>query len=169
MKFIVYILAFLLIFSFFGCGKKDSDGLENVKIREVEVQPEEPEKSEEAGKSAPEEKSEKAENSGLVIEDQTVGEGEAVVEGDTVKVHYTGLLKDGTCFDSSKKRSQPFTFTVGEGRVIEGWEKGLIGMKVGGKRLLTIPPEMGYGDRDMGDIPPNSTLYFEIELLDIAK
>ena len=108
----------------------------------------------------------KAEVDGLKIEDVSVGSGEAVKEGATVKVHYTGMLKDGKVFDSSKERGEPFSFTVGEGRVIEGWEKGLIGMKKGGKRILTIPPELGYGDRDLGDIPPNSTLIFEIELLD---
>ena len=111
-------------------------------------------------------KEEAKEDTGLKIEDINVGEGPEVKEGDTVKVHYTGMLKsNGKVFDSSKERGEPFRFTVGMGNVIEGWEKGLIGMKVGGKRLLTIPPELGYGDRDMGDIPPNSTLIFEIELL----
>ncbi|MBQ7256990.1 MAG: FKBP-type peptidyl-prolyl cis-trans isomerase [Abditibacteriota bacterium] len=116
-------------------------------------------------KDPTEETEKKEEATGLKIEDIKVGEGEAVEEGDTVKVHYTGMLTNGKVFDSSKERGEPFRFTVGAGNVIQGWEKGLIGMKVGGKRLLTIPPDLGYGDRDMGDIPPNSTLIFEIELL----
>jgi FKBP-type peptidyl-prolyl cis-trans isomerase len=103
----------------------------------------------------------------LKIEDIVEGQGEQVQEGDTVSVHYKGTLLDGTVFDSSYERNTPFEFTVGEGSVIQGWEEGLIGMKVGGKRKLTIPPDLGYGDREAGDIPPNSTLIFEIELLDI--
>ena len=106
--------------------------------------------------------------SDLIIGDIVVGEGAEVKEGDTVSVHYTGTLTNGTKFDSSLDRGQPFEFTVGEGQVIAGWDQGLVGMKVGGKRKLTIPPELGYGDRGAGDsIPPNSTLIFEIELLEI--
>jgi len=104
----------------------------------------------------------------LKIEDIKVGEGSEVIEGNEVSVHYTGTLTDGKKFDSSLDRGQSFSFTVGERQVIEGWDKGLLGMKVGGKRKLTIPPEMGYGAQGAGgDIPPNSTLVFEIELLEI--
>ena len=104
----------------------------------------------------------------LKIEDIKVGEGSEVIEGNEVSVHYTGTLTDGKKFDSSLDLGQPFSFTVGERQVIEGWDKGLLGMKVGGKRKLTIPPEMGYGAQGAGgDIPPNSTLVFEIELLEI--
>jgi FKBP-type peptidyl-prolyl cis-trans isomerase len=120
------------------------------------------------------EKQEKKEEKGggdivneLKIEDVKEGEGDGVQEGDTVSVHYKGTLLDGTVFDSSYERGEPFEFTVGEGSVIQGWEEGLIGMRVGGIRKLTIPPELGYGDREAGDIPANSTLIFEIELLEI--
>ncbi|MBY0310014.1 FKBP-type peptidyl-prolyl cis-trans isomerase [Patescibacteria group bacterium] len=103
----------------------------------------------------------------LVIEDITVGTGEEVVVGNTVAVHYVGRLQSGEEFDNSQKRGEPFTFTVGEGRVIAGWEQGLVGMKVGGKRILVIPAELGYGNRAVGPIPANSTLVFSIELLEI--
>lgn len=103
----------------------------------------------------------------LVIDDITIGTGDEVKVGDTVLVHYVGKLQDGTEFDNSKKRGEPFTFKVGQGMVIQGWEEGVVGMKVGGQRVLVIPPEMGYGDRAIGPIPPNSTLVFSIELLEI--
>lgn len=103
----------------------------------------------------------------LVIDDILVGKGDEVKEGDTVSVHYVGTLQNGTEFDNSKKRGAPFVFKVGEGRVIKGWEQGLVGMKVGGQRILVIPPELGYGENGIGPIPPNSTLVFSIELLEI--
>ncbi len=103
----------------------------------------------------------------LVIDDILVGTGAEVKNGDEVVVHYIGTLQNGEEFDSSKKRGVPFEFTVGEGRVIRGWEEGLIGMKVGGQRILVVPPEMGYGDAEVGPIPPNSTLVFAIELLEV--
>ena len=107
-------------------------------------------------------------NSELKIENIAEGTGEGVKSGDTVSVNYAGTLLNGTEFDSSYKRNEPFSFTVGEGAVIAGWDQGLIGMKVGGKRKLTIPPNLAYGDRAVGDtIPPQSTLIFEIELLKI--
>lgn len=110
----------------------------------------------------------KEENKGLGIEDIKVGEGAEVKEGDTVSVHYTGTLTDGTKFDSSKDRNEPFSFKVGAGEVIRGWDLGLVGMRAGGIRKLTIPPELGYGAEGAGDnIPPDSTLVFEIELLEI--
>lgn len=105
----------------------------------------------------------------LKIVDTVAGEGEAVKAGDQVRVHYTGRLTDGTVFDSSHNRNEPFEFKVGAGQVIRGWDEGLIGMKKGGKRTLTVPPEMGYGERGIGPIPPNATLVFDIELLDIVK
>lgn len=104
----------------------------------------------------------------LVIEDLTVGTGTAAAAGQTVKVHYTGWLTDGKKFDSSKDRNDPFVFPLGAGRVIRGWDEGVQGMQVGGKRKLTIPPEMGYGARGAGGvIPPNATLVFEVELLEV--
>ncbi len=105
---------------------------------------------------------------GLGVKDISVGTGPAVKSGDTVTVHYVGTLTDGKEFDSSRKHGQPFTFEVGKGRVIKGWEQGLVGMKVGGRRKLTIPSDLAYGDRGMsGAIPPKATLVFDIELLSI--
>lgn len=102
----------------------------------------------------------------LIIEDLTVGSGDEAKPGKTVFVHYTGWLTNGTKFDSSKDRNEPFDFPLGAGHVIRGWDQGVAGMKVGGKRKLTIPPEMGYGSRGAGGvIPPNATLVFEVELL----
>ena len=107
-------------------------------------------------------------SNGLVIEDIKIGDGQEVEKFNIVTVNYTGLLEDGTKFDSSLNPGRtPFRFTVGAGQVIKGWDEGLIGMKVGGKRKLTIPPELGYGSRDNGPIPANSTLIFEIDLLGI--
>lgn len=103
----------------------------------------------------------------LKIEDEKVGNGVAVKNGDTAEVNYTGTLLDGTKFDSSLDRHQTFSFKVGAGQVIQGWDKGLIGMQVGGKRKLTIPSDMAYGSSGQGSIPPNSPLIFEIELVSI--
>ncbi len=104
--------------------------------------------------------------SGLIIEELTTGQGDEAAVGKTVVVHYTGWLTDGTKFDSSKDRNDPFDFPLGAGHVIRGWDEGVAGMKVGGTRKLTIPPEMGYGSRGAGGvIPPNATLVFEVELL----
>lgn len=106
----------------------------------------------------------------LKIEDLVVGTGKEAVAGDTITVNYLGTLVDGTKFDSSYDRNQPFKFTLGAGQVIAGWDQGFTGMKVGGKRKLTIPPELGYGSRGAGSsIPPDSTLIFEVELLDVSK
>jgi FKBP-type peptidyl-prolyl cis-trans isomerase len=104
----------------------------------------------------------------LVIEDLVVGTGATAAAGDVVTVNYVGTLTNGTKFDSSYDKGQPFTFTLGAGRVIAGWDQGLPGMKVGGKRRLTIPPSLGYGSQPYGPIPANSTLVFEVELVSIA-
>lgn len=104
----------------------------------------------------------------LVIEDIKVGDGEEAVSGKTVSVHYVGTLTDGTKFDSSRDRGEPFSFGLGAGQVIQGWDQGVAGMKVGGVRKLTIPSELGYGDRGAGAlIPPGATLVFEVELLGV--
>ncbi|HEX6977621.1 MAG TPA: FKBP-type peptidyl-prolyl cis-trans isomerase [Patescibacteria group bacterium] len=103
----------------------------------------------------------------LKIEDIKVGTGDEAVSGKKVTVNYVGTLTNGTKFDSSIDRNQPFTFNLGAGEVIQGWDKGVSGMKVGGKRKLTIPASLGYGNRDMGTIPANSTLIFEVELLKV--
>jgi FKBP-type peptidyl-prolyl cis-trans isomerase len=106
--------------------------------------------------------------SGLKYVDEKVGEGREAKAGDLVTVHYTGTLKDGKKFDSSLDRNDPFSFKLGKGQVIKGWDEGVAGMKVGGKRKLIIPPALGYGSRGAGEsIPPNSELTFEVELLKV--
>ena len=107
-------------------------------------------------------------DNGLIIEDLVVGEGTEAQDYNKVVVNYTGELEDGTVFDSSLNPGrEPFTFTLGVGSVIKGWDLGVKGMKVGGKRKLTIPPELGYGERNTSVIPPNSTLIFEVDLLEV--
>ena len=104
----------------------------------------------------------------LQIKNNIEGDGTEIVNHSKIKVHYLGKLEDGTKFDSSYDRGEPFSFQIGLRQVIEGWEKGLIGMKVGGKRTLIIPPELGYGERGAGDlIPPKATLIFDIEIIDV--
>ena len=107
--------------------------------------------------------------SGLEIEDQIIGNGDEAVAGQSVEVHYTGWLTDGTEFASSHNRNQTFSFKLGAGQVIAGWDQGVAGMKVGGTRKLTIPPDMGYGERGAGGvIPPNATLIFKVELISVG-
>lgn len=107
-------------------------------------------------------------DSGLTYEDKVVGDGPEAKAGMDVVVHYTGWLENGTKFDSSLDRGQPFVFPLGARRVIAGWDEGVAGMQVGGKRVLVIPAELGYGARGAGGvIPPNATLIFEVELLDV--
>jgi FKBP-type peptidyl-prolyl cis-trans isomerase len=103
----------------------------------------------------------------LVVDDIRFGTGEGAKVGDTVTVHYIGTLRDGTQFDNSYLRGTPFTFTLGENKVIAGWEQGVVGMKAGGQRVLVIPAELAYGNRQVGPIPPDATLMFAIELLSI--
>lgn len=95
------------------------------------------------------------------------GSGSLSKNGDTLSVHYIGVLPDGTVFDSSRERGAPFTFTLGEGLVIRGWEEGLVNRRAGDRLLIAIPPEMGYGSRAVGNIPPNATLIFDVEVIDI--
>ena len=109
----------------------------------------------------------------LGIEDLVVGQGDTASGGQRVTVHYTGWLDNngnkGAKFDSSRDRNEPFTFPLGRGQVIKGWDQGVAGMKVGGKRTLVVPPALGYGDKDVGTgvIPPNATLMFDVELLGV--
>jgi len=106
--------------------------------------------------------------SGLKYVELVEGTGETPKTGQTVNVHYIGTLENGTKFDSSRDRGQPFSFTIGKGQVIKGWDEGLSTMKVGGRRTLTIPPDLGYGARGAGGvIPANATLIFDVELLDV--
>jgi len=103
----------------------------------------------------------------LIIDDIIEGEGDEVEEGDTVTVHYIGTLQDGQQFDNSYVRGEPFTFKVGTGHVIEGWDRGLLGMKKGGQRILVVPSELAYGTKGAGPIPANATLIFAVELIAI--
>jgi peptidylprolyl isomerase len=103
----------------------------------------------------------------LQIQDEKIGTGAAVKKGDTVQINYVGTLTNGTKFDASADHGGPFTTQIGVGQVIKGWDEGIIGMKVGGKRKLTIPPSLGYGDQAEGSIPANSTLIFQVELVGI--
>jgi len=106
--------------------------------------------------------------SGLKYLDLKIGEGVEAATGKIVAVHYVGWLKDGTKFDSSRDRDRPFTFRLGAGDAIKGWDEGLVGMKVGGKRKLVIPPELGFGKQGVGSVvPPNAVLFYEFELLEV--
>jgi FKBP-type peptidyl-prolyl cis-trans isomerase len=108
--------------------------------------------------------------SGLKYADEKVGDGAEAKKGQVVRVHYTGYLTNGTKFDSSRDRGEPFEFKLGAGMVIKGWDEGVAGMKVGGKRKLQIPPELGYGKRGAGKvIPPDAELIFDVELLEVLK
>ena len=132
----------------------------------VRSQPSQPRDSQESTPAASKDNAGKT--AGLTVIDEVVGEGPSAKSGDRVTVHYTGWLLDGTKFDSSKDQNQPFSFSLGAGNVIPGWDQGVAGMKVGGKRKLTIPPDLGYGVHGAGGvIPPNATLKFEVELLKI--
>ncbi|WP_350403036.1 FKBP-type peptidyl-prolyl cis-trans isomerase [Pseudomonas sp. W17] len=103
----------------------------------------------------------------LRVIDIQPGDGKAVVKGALITTQYRGFLEDGSSFDSSYDRGKPFQCVIGTGRVIKGWDQGLMGMQVGGKRKLLVPAHLGYGERSMGAIPPNSNLIFEIELLEV--
>lgn len=103
----------------------------------------------------------------LVVEDAAVGNGKECVKGALILAHYRGTLADGTEFDSSHRRGRPFECVIGTGRVIKGWDAGMMGMRVGGKRRLSVPARLAYGDRAVNGIPPGSDLYFEIELLEV--
>ncbi|HOY46525.1 MAG TPA: FKBP-type peptidyl-prolyl cis-trans isomerase [Candidatus Dojkabacteria bacterium] len=102
----------------------------------------------------------------VATEDIVIGTGDEVIAGDTLKVHYVGTLTDGTKFDSSRDRGTPYEFTLGVGEVIAGWDQGLLGMKIGGIRKITIPASLGYGEVEQPNIPANSTLIFEVEVLE---
>ncbi len=108
-------------------------------------------------------------NQNLGAIDSVIGGGEVAATGDLVTVHYVGRFTDGNVFDSSLSRNEPYKFELGAGGVIKGWDLGIVGMREGGKRTLTIPPELGYGAKDFGPIPGGSTLIFDVELLKVEK
>lgn len=151
-------LAFTLaacVFLAFGCGGSKSSATESA------ADTSHPAKVSGAGVTTP---------SGLQYWDNVAGSGATAVPGSTVKVHYSGFLTSGQKFDSSRDRGEPFSFTLGAGQVIKGWDEGVAGMKVGGQRQLRIPPDLGYGAAGAGGtIPPNATLIFDVELLDVSK
>ncbi|MCE5313488.1 MAG: FKBP-type peptidyl-prolyl cis-trans isomerase [Armatimonadota bacterium] len=150
-----------------GCGEKNAVQTEKAST----VKPTPPAPSAEAPAKSPEKTKDGfvTTKSGLKYKDIKVGSGPEVKSGDVVTVNYKGWLDDGTVFDTSKKPGrEPFSFPVGGGQVIKGWDEGLQGMKKGGTRELIIPPDLGYGSDDMGNIPPNSTLHFDVELLKIG-
>lgn len=106
---------------------------------------------------------------GVQTQDVVVGQGAVAEPGDKLTVHYVGTLTNGQVFDSSRDRNTPFSFTLGVGQVIRGWEEGFVGMRVGGKRTISVAPDYGYGDQAVGAIPANSILIFDVELLDVQK
>lgn len=160
-KLLILIAAFAVALC--GCGKKEEvstvtevDNPPAMEKNIVSVQPE------------PGPDGYVVSETGLKYKDITVGKGDEASGGNMVVVHYRGWLNSGKVFDTSKQPGrEPFSFTVGMNQVIPGWEEGIQGMRVGGTRQLIIPPQLGYGSEDMGDIPPNSTLNFEVELLEI--
>lgn len=142
----------LVVFAIFGNGAKNKDNMDNKN----------------SGPSAQSVSSGSDDTTGLVVEDIKVGNGREVKTGDMVSVNYVGKLANGTKFDSSYDRKVPFDFKVGAEGIIKGWNKGIIGMKAGGKRKLTIPPALGYDAQGAGKvIPPNATLTFEVELISV--
>ena len=156
-KTLTFLLALALLLVLAACGSEEPSG-----DADTEPAAEEPASDCEEGVVETE--------SGLQYEELECGDGEEAARGDTVVVHYTGTLEDGTKFDSSLDRGQPFPFTIGAGQVIQGWEEGIAGMKVGGKRKLTIPPDLAYGPAGRPPvIPKNATLIFEVSLVDIQK
>tara|TARA_Y100001980_G_C14545548_1_gene325181 strand:+ start:658 stop:1506 length:849 start_codon:yes stop_codon:yes gene_type:complete len=156
LKNLMLIISFIII----GCNKNEEDKLSNTDVN----QNDENNKKEVAMTNK-----EITTESGLKYIDIALGDGAMPETGDKVVVHYTGTLEDGTKFDSSRDRNRPFEFPLGMGRVIKGWDEGLASMRIGGKRQLIIPANLGYGDRATGKIPANSTLIFDVELIDIKK
>ncbi len=152
MKKILLLIFLIIIFAFYFFSQKNTKEQESNNMEQAaEINQSQDEKQ------------------GLKIETLKQGSGEEVKKNDVIAVHYTGRLEDGTKFDSSLDKGEPLIFTLGTGKVIQGWDLGVLGMKIGEKRQLTIPPELGYGASGIGPIPPNATLIFEIELLSINE
>lgn len=172
---ITVIVGALAMLALVGCSRQPAEIDEPPPVAEERVgeqlpAEETPQKETEgATEKSAEQGEEQATASGLKYVDLVLGSGALPEAGDKITVHYTGWLEDGTKFDSSVDRGQPFSFVIGAGKVIKGWDEGVITMKVGGKRKLIIPSELGYGETGTpdGTIPPNATLIFEVELLEV--
>ena len=161
------VLALLLLAGATGCQSDDTTKTETATTETAATETEVTDGGETTEGIAVDE-NEVTTESGLKYVDSVVGDGASPKEGDMVSVHYSGFLTDGTKFDSSVDRGQPFQFKIGVGQVIKGWDEGVMSMAIGGKRKLIIPPELGYGARGAGGvIPPNATLLFDVELLGI--
>ena len=156
----VALIALIGVVALTTCSTDSEEPAEEATVEPVQQEP--------AAEETPAASIQTEEVTGVQIEELIVGTGAEATSGSPVVVHYTGWLVDGTKFDSSVDRGQPFQFALGQGMVIQGWDEGVVGMKVGGKRKLTIPPELGYGANGAGGvIPPNATLIFEVELLEV--
>ena len=167
-KYIFFAILIVLVMGFFLVSKlpKKMENESQNKAGDQTQQSENAEPTMEVSAT----KSTQIKDDNFQIKDTKLGSGESTKAGDKLKVNYTGKLADGSIFDSSKKAGRsPFEFVLGAGEVIKGWDQGLVNMKVGGVRTLTIPPELAYGEAGAGPIPPNSTLTFEVELLEIVK
>jgi len=165
-KILIISLIFVVFFTIFIFWNRDRGMKENNDHTLTSNKGQVQENSQQAQKNG---KKEETKNNGLIIKILQEGKGEGAKDGNTVSVNYIGTLKDGKKFDSSLDRGVPFSFKLGAGEVIKGWDLGVLGMKVGEKRRLTIPPELAYGERGIGPIPPNSTLIFQIELLSVNR
>lgn len=167
-KYIFFAILIVLVVGFFLVSRLPKK-IENESQKKVDDEVQQPENTKptlevSASKSA------EMKNDNFQIKDTKLGTGESAKVGDKLRVNYTGKLADGSVFDTSKKEGRsPFEFILGAGEVIKGWDQGLVSMKVGGVRTLTIPPELAYGEAGAGPIPPNSTLTFDVELIEIVK
>jgi FKBP-type peptidyl-prolyl cis-trans isomerase FkpA len=165
----VIIVLVLLVLGLAACGEDTSDGDSDPAAQPSSGETTEGQEPDAGSGEAACYEEGTTTDSGLEIKDKVCGDGDVAESGKLVTVHYVGTLEDGTQFDSSRDRGEPFEFLLGGGMVIQGWDEGIVGMSVGGQRTLTIPPELGYGSEGAADvIPPDATLIFEVELLEVA-
>ena len=168
-KILIVLVLLGLVMAAAACGEEDSDDAQDAGAQPSAEASSEPEAEPDAGGEATCYEEGTKTDSGLEITDEVCGDGTVAEAGKLVTVHYVGKLEDGTKFDSSLDRGQPFEFLLGGGMVIQGWDEGIVGMAIGGKRTLVIPPELGYGAEGAGEvIPPDATLIFDVELLEVA-